>query len=119
MDEIQVVAFLASRKEIVVHLSQSAGNFVGLDEVVIEEAADPGVLGGRKTLLEQQGGYRIEAGVVKAVHASRPTVGIGEHASILQSLVCPLQAVAYDIVPSLHYNATPSRSTLWWKGMAL
>lgn len=87
VNEIQIVALLAPCKEIVVHLSQFPGDLVGLHEMVIEEAAHPGVFGRRKAVLEQQGGNRVKAGVIKA-------------------------AVLHDIIRRLHYNVTPSRSTL-------
>jgi hypothetical protein len=118
MDKIQVITFLASRKEIVVHLSQYPGDLICLHEMVVEEAAHPSMLGGRKAVLEQQGGYRVKAGIVKAIHTGGPTAGVGEHAGIFQCLVCPLQAVSHDIVLRLHYNVTPSRSTFCRNGMA-
>lgn len=118
MYKVQVVTFLASREEIVVYLSQGPGDLVGLYVMVIEEAAHPGMFGGRKAVLKQQGGYRIKAGIVKAVHTSGPAAGVGEHTGILQGVMCPLQAVSHDIVLRLHYNATPSRSTFCRNGMA-
>lgn len=42
LDKIHVVTFLASRKQVVVHLSQRLGNLVRLYEMMIEEAAHPG-----------------------------------------------------------------------------
>src|SRR6266545_886253 len=118
VDKIQVITFLTSCEEIVVHLGQHLGNLVGFDQMAIEEATYSGMFSGRETLLEQQGGYRVKAGIVKAVHTSGPTTGIGEHASIFQGLACSLQTVSHDIGLRLHYSVTPSRSTFCRNGIA-
>ena len=118
VDKIQVITFLTPCEEIVVYLGQYLGNPVGFDKVVIEEAAHSRMLGGRETILEQECGYRVKARIVKTVHTGGPTAGIGEHAGVFQGVACPLQAVSHDIVPPLHYNVTPSRSTFCRNGMA-
>ena len=55
MNEIQVVAFLASFKKVIVNLSHLFGNFAGFDIMSIKKAAYPCVFRRRQAILYQQG----------------------------------------------------------------